>query len=172
VAGGDLGGDFTYSWQSARLTFAPTFPDGGVLTIFAEGMHTAGEPPVQALPYLGGDGNLRAYERLEFVGKSRLSGRIEYATGVDILARTGVDFLAKLKLQFIPFTDLGTTWGDVAGVEKSTGNLEGEIRNSFGIGLRREFWLPGIQAVRVDVSRRTDGADDPWSVWVRILPLE
>jgi hypothetical protein len=172
VAGGELGGDFDYSWQSARATLRPTFPDGGILSVSLEGSRTGGSPPVQSLPYLGGDGNLRAYDRLEFVGRSRASTRIEYATGVDLLGRTGVDVLKKLRLQFIPFFDSGSTWGDVAGVDKSRGNLEGEWKSSVGLGFRREFWLPGVQAVRLDVSRRLDGADDPWSVWFRILPLE
>ena len=172
VAGGELGGDFDYSWQRGQVTLRPVFPDGGVFSLALEGVRTGGSPPVQAVPYLGGDGNLRAYERLEFAGKSRASLRAEYATGVDLLGRTGLRFLRKLRLQFIPFVDAGTTWDDVRAVETSRGNLDGEIKSSVGLGVRREIWLPGIQAVRLDVSRRTDGADDPWSVWFRLLPLQ
>jgi len=173
VAGGELGGDFDYGWQAGRATIHPVFPDGGVLTLSVEGARIggAGRAPVQALPYLGGDGNLRGYGRLQFVGTSRMSARLEYATGVDLLGRTGIGFLKMLRLQFIPFADVGTTWGEATGVEKSTDALDGDLRSSVGIGFRRELWLPGIQAVRLDVIHRADGSEDPWGFWFRILPL-
>lgn len=172
VAGGELGGDFDFSWQSAGVTVRTVFPDGGIMSLGIEAAHAGGEPPVQALPFLGGDGNLRGYGRLEFAGTERASLRAEYATGIDLLARTGIKPLGKLRLQFIPFVDAGTTWGDAPGIGGVGGSLDGDLRSSLGLGIRREFWLPGIQAVRLDVIRRTDGSDDPWGFWFRILPLD
>lgn len=171
LAGGELGGDFDYSWQMGRVTLRPVFPDGGVLNLSVAAMNTGGGPPVQSRAFLGGEANLRGYERLKFVGKQVISTRVEYETGIDILGRTGIGLLKALKVQFIPFADAGSTWGETTGVERTTGNLEGSVRSSVGLGFQRDLWLPGARAIRLDVIRRTDGAPDPWSLWFRLVPL-
>lgn len=185
IAGYDLGGDFGYSWQTGRVTLRPVFPDGGILNVSLEGALLSGSAPYQDHAFLGGEGNLRGYDRLQFVGRRRLSARIEYETGVDILRRTGVSFLKPLKIQFIPFVDLGTTWERPAAANEAAGadslgnepglrwgkTLGGSIRSSVGIGFQRELWLPGVRAVRLDLIRRADGSDNPWGFWFRILPF-
>jgi hypothetical protein len=179
VAGGALGGDFGYSWQEGRVTLRPVLPDGGIFSLMLDGARVAGSTPFQAYPFLGGEGNLRGYQRLQFVGRRRLSARIEYELGLDLLGRTGISFLKPLKIQFIPFADLGTTW-DAADTGEASGsgltlpwgqNLEGSIRSSVGLGFQRELWLPGVRAIRLDLSRRTDGSARPWGLWFRILPF-
>jgi outer membrane protein assembly factor BamA len=134
-------------------------------------MNTGGAPPVQARAFLGGEANLRGFNRLEFVGKQVISTRVEYETGFDILGRTGIGMLKALKIQFIPFADAGSTWGNATGVERTTGNLEGSGRSSVGLGIQRDLWLPGARAIRLDIIRRTDGSPDPWSLWFRMVPL-
>ncbi len=171
VVGGELGGDFDYSWQTGTATLRPVFPDGGILNLSVTATNTGGAPPVQSRPFLGGEANLRGYRRLEFVGKQVVSGRVEYETGIDILERSGVPILEKLHLQFIPFADFGSTWGRATGVEKTAGTLEGSVKASVGIGIQRDLWLPGARAIRLDVIRRMDGSKDPWSVWFRIVPM-
>jgi hypothetical protein len=171
IAGGGLGGDFGFSWRLGSLTLRPVFPDGGILNLSVEGLDVGGSAPVQARAFLGGDGNLRGYRHLEFVGKRRLSARIEYEIGIDLLGITGVGLLKAMRLQLVPFTDLGTTWGQVEGVERTQGTLGGSVRSSSGIGLKRDIWLPGIQSVRLDIIRRNDGSPDPLGFWFRLIPF-
>lgn len=164
VAGGGLGGDFGYSWQRARLALRPILPGGGVLTLAVEGAHAGGSPPAQSGPHLGGDANLRGYDRLQFAGRSRASARVEYAEGPDLIPA--------LHVRFIPFVDVGTTWGEAAGVARARGGLDGAIRSSFGLGIERRVWIPTIESARLDIIHRNDGAGDPWSVWFRLEGLE
>jgi hypothetical protein len=160
-----------YSGQEAAVTVRPIVP-GGTLALTLEGRNTAGSPPVQEEPFLGGDATLRGYDPLEFTGRRRLRMRLEYESGIDVLARAHVPFLETLRLQFIPFADVGTTWGAGRGVEETSAVvLDGEARASFGLGIRKELWFPGLRAIRVDVSHRADGrSDHAVDVWVRLLP--
>jgi hypothetical protein len=57
-------------------------------------------------------------------------------------------------------------------VEKTTGTLDGKLRSSFGLGLQRTLWIPGLLAARLDIVRRTDGKPHPWSVWFRGVDLD
>ena len=166
----DSANDDDFAAQQLDLTIRPVVP-GGTLALSLAGRNTAGSPPVQEEPFLGGDGNLRGYGRLEFTGRRRMSGRFEYELGIDILKRTGIPLLGGLRLQFIPFVDVGTTWGDGRGVSSTrvTG-LDGSSRSSFGLGIRRDVWLPGVRAIRLDVIHRADGSDDPTHFWFRFIP--
>jgi hypothetical protein len=168
VAGGGLGGDFEYSWQHAELSVAPRLRDGSIVRATLSGSNTAGSPPVQALPYLGGDGNLRGYERLEFAGRRRMAARLDFEWGRDLLAQTGIPLLRRLHLQFIPHVDAGTTWGDARGVAGSRPSLDGAFRSAVGIGIRRLTGYPGIASVRADFTWRTDGEDDGPAIWFRV----
>ncbi|HEX7880768.1 MAG TPA: hypothetical protein VF720_15240, partial [Candidatus Eisenbacteria bacterium] len=168
---GSDGDDDGYSAQEAAVTIRPIVA-GGTLSMTLEGRNTAGSPPVQEEPFLGGDATLRGYDPLEFTGRRRLRMRVEYESGVDILKRAHIPVLETMRLQFIPFADVGTTWGSGKGVNEETPVvLDGEARASFGLGIRKELWIPGVRAIRVDVSRRADGnSDHPVDVWVRLLP--
>jgi hypothetical protein len=168
---GVAGGDVEWSWQDLRLYLAQIVP-GGTLSLRLDGANRAGTPPVQEVAYLGGDDNLRGFERLEFLGKRRATARVEYALGIDLLARTHIPIIEKAHVQFIPWADVGTTWGETRAVTGSLPALEGDARASFGLGLRRTLWLPGFLAVRLDIAHRTDGADDPWGFWFRAVPID
>ncbi|MDZ4804435.1 MAG: hypothetical protein SGI90_06210 [Candidatus Eisenbacteria bacterium] len=159
-----------FAAQEIGITIRPILP-GGTLSLSLDGQNTAGSPPIQEEPYLGGDGNLRGYERLEFTGRRRLSARIEYELGLDLLKRARIPLLELLHLQFIPFVDIGTTWGEGRGASSTRlPSLDGASRTSIGLGLRRDVWLPGVRAIRLDVIRRTDGDDDPTRFWFRLIP--
>jgi len=170
-AGGPAGGDFDYNWQRVAGGVRPYIP-GGRLSIGFETTHVGGSPPLQSAAYLGGDANLRAYDRLEFAGRQTANVRLEYSIGLDLLARTRIPVIERFKLQFIPFLDAGSTWDDVHAAAQTSGSLEGDPRSSVGLGLQRLLWLPGLEAVRVDIMVRTDRSDDRWGFWVRSLALD
>ena len=172
VAGAGLGGDFEYSWQDAKLIYVPRLGDGSVVRTRLWATNTAGTPPVQSAAYVGGDGNLRGYERLEFAGKRSLTARLDFEWGRDLFAHTGIPYVRRLQLQFIPHVDAGTTWGEVRGVDKSGANLDGAWRSAVGIGIRRDTGYPGIASLRFDISWRTDGDGDSPTVWFRVGNLD
>jgi hypothetical protein len=170
VAGGSLRGAHEFAWQEASARVASPAWAGGVWELTAGAAHVAGSPPVQAVPFLGGDGNLRGFAPLEFGGDVRLALRAEYAWGYDLLARTRVPVVRSLRLQFIPFVDAGTTWG-VEGGALGAAPLDGRWKSSVGLGIKRNIDYPGLGAVRLDVSRRTDGGPGGVGVWFRVMPF-
>ena len=172
ACGGPAGGDFEYNWQAVQFDLRRAVLSGGLLSLTLEGANTGGSSPLQAASYLGGDANLRGFERLEFAGRQRASLRLEYAFGIDLLARTRLPLLERLHLQFIPFVDAGSTWGETLAAAGSRGTLEGEWRSSVGLGMQRTLWIPGLEALRLDVMRRTDRGQDAWSAWLRVVELE
>lgn len=172
VGGGALQGDHDWNWQAAELELRPVFPDGGVLSLRVGGLNTSGRPAVQDAAYLGGDANLRGYDRLRFAGRRRLTLRAEYALGIDFFARTRLPWVRSLHLQFIPFVDAGSTWGVTRAVAGAAAPLDGELRSSVGLGLKRDLWFPGAEAVRLDIVHRNDGRGDPWSFWFRFVSIE
>jgi len=171
IAGGTLGGQFTGAWQAVEVRYAPPIGKGDLLILETKFQNVAGAAPTQAVSYLGGDGNLRGYERLEFAGRQALSVRAEYEVASDLLARSGLPIVRRLHLQFIPFADAGTTWGNAASIDGSSA-LDGAWKSSLGIGIQRHLYYPVFGAVRLDVSRRTDGGPGGASLWFRIMPLE
>jgi hypothetical protein len=168
--GGAAGGDFEANWQRIGIGLRQPVT-GGVLSLFLEGMHAGGSPPSQMAAYLGSDATLRAYDRLEFSGRERASTRIEYELGLDLLRRSQIPGVERLKIQFIPFFDVGSTWVVTRSVERSRGSLEGDPRSGVGLGLQRTLWFPGLEVVRFDISARTDGGDDRWGFWFRVLSI-
>ena len=80
-------------------------------------------------------------------------------------------FLDRLRLQWIPFADAGSTWGETLAVDGSQPTLGGDWRSSVGLGLQRTLWIPGIEVLRLDVMRRTDRGEDAWSAWLRVVKL-
>jgi hypothetical protein len=161
-----------YAWQRGSVALQRIVSGGNTVSFAIEAMSVTREPPLQELPYLGGDANLRGYDRLEFSGRRRASARFEFALGKDLLARTRIPLVERLHLQFIPFVDGGTTWGQAGGVERTTGSLNGKLRSSVGLGLQRTLWIPGLLAARLDIVRRNDGHPHPWSVWFHGVDLD
>jgi hypothetical protein len=170
LAGGGLGGEREFAWQEGQVVLQRATPEGGTLSLRLEGRNVAGAAPVQEVADLGGDATLRGYERFEFAGRRRATARVEHRFGIDLLARTRLPLLRTLRLQFIPFFDAGTTWGALGGVDGSRGDLDGALQSSFGLGFERQLWLPGLEALRLDVARRTDGGGGV-SLWLRVVPL-
>ena len=171
VAGGGLGGDFEYAWQSLRLSRTQAAWQGSILRLTLAGMNTAGGPPVQAVAYVGGDGNLRGFERLEYSGSRSVALRSEFAYGRDLLAMSKIPGVRSLHLQFIPFVDVASTWGDAAGVAGSE-PLDGAWKSGVGLGVRRNFYYPVFGGIQFDFSWRTDGGPSGVDVWFRVLPFE
>ena len=172
ACGGPAGGEFEYNWQSLRIDLRHAGPAGGTFALTLEGANAGGSPPVQAASFLGGDATLRGFERLEFAGRQRASLRLEYAFGIDLLRRTRIPLLERLRLQFIPFVDAGSTWGETLAAAGSRGTLEGTWRSSVGLGMQRTLWIPGLEALRLDLVRRTDRGDAAWSAWLRVVDFE
>jgi hypothetical protein len=170
LAGGELGGDFEHAWQEGTVHLTSPIVAGGTWHLTLGGANIAGSPPVQVVPYLGGDGNLRGFVPLEFAGRQRATVRAEYAFAMDLLARTRIPVVRALHVQFIPFADAGSTWGEARGVAGSRA-LDGHWKSSLGLGVQRDLYYPWFGAVRLDVSRRTDGGPGGVGVWFRILPF-
>lgn len=171
VAGGALGGEFAGAWQQVHLRYAPSAGQGSRLVLGTLFRNVAGDAPSQAAGYLGGDATLRGYGSLEYSGRQALALRAEYEIGRDLLSYTGIPGVRALHLQFIPFFDAGTAWGSTRAVTGST-PLDGAWKSSAGLGIQRNIYYPGLGAVRLDISRRTDGGPGGAGVWFRIFPLE
>jgi hypothetical protein len=172
IEAGAARGDFEYAWQEASASFRRVLPTGTTFVLGLGARNLAGRAPAQAAAYLGGDATLRGYERLEFAGRRRLHARLEVPIGVDLLARSRVPLVRRLHVQFIPFGDAGSTWGEPRAVALSRRTPDGDWRSSIGLGMRRVLWLPGVEALRLDVMRRTDRGDDAWSFWLRVVPID
>jgi hypothetical protein len=171
LTGGELGGDFEFAWQNARATVTRSVGAGDRVALTLAVANTAGSAPVQSVPMLGGDTTLRGFERHEFAGDRSLAVRTEYVVGRDLLARTRIPLVRSLQLQFIPFVDAGTAWGDPRSIAGSS-PLDGRWKSSLGLGIQRHINYPGLGAVRLDISRRTDGGPGGAGFWFRVLPFD
>lgn len=109
IAGGGLGGSFTYNRTDVDLAARHYFwRQEFVLQL--RYVHTAGVAPVQRLADVGGLSTVRGWRRRAQVGASTFDARLEYLVPYDLFRGTQVPLLRRLRLQLAPWADAARTW--------------------------------------------------------------
>jgi hypothetical protein len=141
IAGGGLGGDFTYNRTLLQLDWRfYAWRRQELVTRFV-GVHNAGTPTFQQLGDAGGLSSVRGYDRRTRVGEQSLTGRVEWLVPYDLFRATNVPGLRRLHLQFVP-------WGDAGRVWNGTSN---EWIQSAGLGIQRFLGTMGpVSNLRFD----------------------
>ena len=109
VAGGDLGGDFTYNRTDLQLALRRYFWRQEFV-LRARYAHTGGDAPVQRLADAGGLSTVRGYKKRAQVGESAFAGRLEYLIPYDLFTHSHIPVLWRLRFQFVPWADAARTW--------------------------------------------------------------
>ena len=109
VAGGDLGGDFTYNRTDLQLA-ARRYFWRQEFVLRASYAHTGGDAPVQRLADAGGLSTVRGYKKRAQVGTSAFAGRLEYLIPYDLFTHTHIPVLWRLRFQLVPWADAARTW--------------------------------------------------------------
>ncbi len=115
VAGGDIGGSFTYNRTDLDLTLRRYFWRQE-LVLQTHYVHTGGDAPVQRLADIGGVSTVRGWKQRAQVGESSLAARLEYLIPYDLFERARIPILWRLQLQLVPWADAGRTWDGAADV--------------------------------------------------------
>jgi hypothetical protein len=163
VARDEFGGDFEYESYRAEIGARRTVWFGDLATIRVSAGTVTGEPPYQALHFLGGFQALRGYEVNEFSTRRFAHGRLDYRLGTDVMG--WIPFARHLRLQLAPFFDAATIFEtqDLGGMVVE--HDRPEARFAAGLGVQRNvLGLPGGGGqLRLDIARRLDRADDAWT---------
>lgn len=109
VAGGDLGGDFTYNRTELQLALRRYFGRQECI-LRARYDRVGGDAPVQRLPDAGGVSSVRGFKKRAQVGQSALAARLESPLPYDFFGKSGIPILWRLRLQFVPWGDAARTW--------------------------------------------------------------
>jgi hypothetical protein len=143
IAGGGLGGDFTYNRTRLALS-ARRYLHRHEFVFDSVYQRDGGDAPVQRLADIGGLTSVRGFRRRAQVGTSSFTARLEYMVPYDLLAATRLPLLRSARLQFVPWADAGRTWG---------GTVDAWIQAA-GIGAQRYLGLPLAEAsyLRFDVA--------------------
>lgn len=115
VAGGGIGGSFTYNRTDLDLTLRRYFWRQE-LVLRTHFVHTGGDAPVQRLADVGGLSTVRGWKQRAQVGESSLAGRLEYLVPYDVFERARVPILWRLQLQLVPWADAARTWDGASDV--------------------------------------------------------
>jgi len=163
-AGGALGGDFTYRTLRAGLLARRPAGAGDELRARLAGGIVGGDPPIQALHFLGGTRTLRGWGPNEIVARRFVHLGLDYTVGTDVLGV--VPGLDRLRLQLVPFLDAAALF--------EVQDRDGAVRSPdepfwrFAAGLGVQHNLLGIPGgtgqIRVDVARRLDRGADAYEV--------
>jgi hypothetical protein len=133
VAGGGLGGDFTYNRTDLELRLR-RYLWRQELALTALYARTGGDAPVQRLADAGGLSTVRGWKRRALVGEASFAGRLEVLVPYDFFRASGVPLLRRLHLQAVPWGDAARTWEGAAaewiyaaglGVQHFLGAFEG-----------------------------------------------
>jgi len=141
VAGGGLGGDFTYNRTQASLDWRfYAWRRHEVSTRFV-GVRNGGTTPFQQLGDVGGLTSVRGYERRTRVGEHSLAGRVEWLIPYDVFRATDIPGVRRLHLQFVPWGDAGRVWNGTSD----------EWIHSAGLGIQRFLGTMGpVSNLRFD----------------------
>jgi len=110
IAGGALGGDFTYNRVGVDLAFRRYLVANHELFLGFKWVRAGGRPPVQRVADMGGLSTVRGYPRRTQLGKGSLAGRAEVLVPYDFFGWTGIPGVRNLKLQLVPWADAGRVW--------------------------------------------------------------
>ena len=109
VAGGDLGGDFTYNRTALAFAVRRYFWRQEVV-LHARYDRVGGDAPVQRLSDVGGVSSVRGFKKRAQVGESAFGARVESPLPYDFFGHSNIPILWRLRLQFVPWADAARTW--------------------------------------------------------------
>jgi len=127
IAGGGLGGDFTFTGLEASAQARRYLLGGTEALLSLRFEDTGGSPPLQNLADEGGLSSVRGWMRNTLLGRSGFDSRLEVYLPVDPLALTRVPLLEQARIQPVLWGDAGRVWN---------GNSDLWI-SSLGFGLQR-----------------------------------
>jgi len=127
IAGGGLGGDFTFTGLEASGKIRRYLVGGTEALLSMRYEDTGGSPPYQYLADEGGLSSVRGWERRALLGRSGYDARMEIYLPLDPLAWTHLPRLEDARIQIVPWGDAGRVWN---------GNSDLWI-TALGVGLQR-----------------------------------
>ncbi len=111
VAGGGLGGDFTYTRFDAEAGIRRYLLFDQEMILEAGYVRTGGTPPVQRLADVGGLSTVRGFDRRTGVGRESVHARAELLLPYDVFGATGIPGIRDARIQLVPWADAGRVWG-------------------------------------------------------------
>ena len=159
----ELGGEFAYESVQGDVAFRRSLAWGDVVSLQLSGGVISGDPPVQALHFLGGFQALRGYDVNEFATRRFAHARWDYRIGTDLFG--SVPFLRHARLQLAPFMDSAMIFESQDRDGTIVRENDPDARFSAGIGVQRNLLgIPGGGGqLRLDVARRLDRSDEAWT---------
>lgn len=110
VAGGGLGGAFTYNRGDIGVAVRQYLLANHELFLDLRWARTGGRPPVQQVADMGGLSTVRGFSRRTELGKGSLAARAEILVPYDFFGWTGIPGVRDLRLQLVPWADAGRVW--------------------------------------------------------------
>jgi hypothetical protein len=160
VAGGGLGGDFSFHRYRGEVVARQRLWLGDEVKARLTGGAIGGDPPFQSLLHLGGTRTLRGYDVNEFPATRYAHLSLDYKLGTNVLDL--VPFVRRFRLQPVPFLDAA----GIFRLQERDGSRavpEDPLwRFSTGLGLQYNvLGIPGGKGqARLEVARRLDRGDD------------
>jgi hypothetical protein len=164
VAGGGLGGDFSFNRYRAEVVARQRLWRGDEVKARLTGGTVEGDPPFQSLHHLGGTRTLRGYDVNELPASRFVHLALDYKLGTNLL--DAVPFVRRLRLQPVPFLDAA----GIFRLQARNGALvvPGDPRWRFSTGVGLQYNVLGIPGgrgqVRLEAARRLDRGEDA-STW-------
>jgi hypothetical protein len=163
VAGGGLGGDFSFDRYRAEVVARQRLWLGDEVKARLTGGTVEGDPPFQSLHHLGGTRTLRGYDINEIPASRFVHLALDYKLGTDLLG--AVPFVRRMRLQPVPFLDAA----GIFRLQARDGSIvvpdDPRWRFSTGVGiLYNVLGIPGGKGqARVEAARRLDRSDDAFT---------
>jgi hypothetical protein len=149
-----------YERVLARASWAPPLPWDDILHLEGRAQLAAsdGEVPIQVLADPVGRNGVRGYPQGSRIGTHALLARAELHPARDWLTRARIPLADRLRLQLIPFADVGAAWSpDGDDLSASRLPASGDWVWGAGIGLRRATGMgPVLSHLRLDFAWRLD----------------
>jgi hypothetical protein len=171
--GGALKGEREFYTAGAEARREWTLPPRSKLETEVRLGFAGGDPPIQDMPDLGGEGSLRAYPPRAFSGPAACLLRVDYLLGVDLFRAARVPVLKGLKLQPVISFDAGAVWGDAPwdGADALAFPDARDWRFDAGAGLQKYIGFPPfLSAVRLEAAFRLDRERDRLRVNFLLIP--
>ncbi len=142
VAGGALGGDFTYTRFDAAGAARRYLPGNFEAVVNLSYARLGGDAPYQRLADVGGLSTVRGFDRRSRVGDESVAARVEILVPYNLFARSGIPLIRRMRFQFVPWADAARVWSPVSGEDGTADGFgarpgEGEPwLTSAGLGLQ------------------------------------